>query len=195
MKCAPAYLIEPSPPLVSRIKINRPKSHVLQLAISSEFKVAEFCGDNAVSGLADNLSDEYIRRWGVDDFCKFKVITAPFNSIQAVMGFDYIDFLSVDIQGGELDLLATMDWSIPIGVICIELEGQHPSKEHECRQMLLNHGFVFSGRLLISEIWFNPLYERKNLVYDSSNKLELDAYQFSEYSIKHLPNLLATLTY
>ena len=114
--------------------------------------------------------------------------------MQAVFGFGYIDFLSVDIQGGELDLLMTIDWSIPIGVICIELEGQHPAKEHECRQILCSHGFVFSGKLLISEIWFNPLYERKNLVYDASKKLELEAYQFSEYSLKHLPNLLATLS-
>ena len=79
LNCKPAYLVEPSPPLVSKIKKNRPKSHIHQLAISSEFSVAEFFGDKAVSGLADNLTDEYIRRWGVDNFCKFKVITAPFN--------------------------------------------------------------------------------------------------------------------
>jgi FkbM family methyltransferase len=125
--------VEPSPPLVSKIRQNRPKSPVLQLAVGSKYGVAEFRGDKAVSGLIDNLNEDYIKRWGVDDFEKFKVITAPFNDIEAVMGFDYIDFLSVDIQGGEFDLLSTLDSSISVGVICIELEGQHIVKEEQCR--------------------------------------------------------------
>ena len=190
----PAFLIEPSPPSVFRIRANRPKSQVLQLAVGIDFSIAEFYGDKAVSGLAENLTDLYIKRWGVDKFQKFKVITAPFKSIQEVMGFNFIDFLSIDIQGGELDLFLTMDWSIPIGVICVELEGHHPAKDEMCRQLMRNNGFIFSGKLLISEIWFNPLSERRKLIYDPDRRLNLDMYEFSEYSLKHLNIILPALS-
>ena len=38
------------------------------------------------------------------------------------MGIKYVDFFSLDVEGSEARVLATMDWTIPVRVWCIEWE-------------------------------------------------------------------------
>ena len=36
-------------------------------------------------------------------------------------GYSHIDFLSLDVEGAELSVLMTHDWTIPIHVLVIEM--------------------------------------------------------------------------
>jgi hypothetical protein len=36
-------------------------------------------------------------------------------------GLKYIDYFSIDVEGSELIILETMDWTIPVYIITIEL--------------------------------------------------------------------------
>ena len=46
----------------------------------------------------------------------------------------YIDLLSIDVQGGELAVLETMDFNIPVYVIIIELDEGDKIKDNKCRE-------------------------------------------------------------
>ena len=67
-----------------------------------------------------------------------------------------------------------MDWSIPVYVICIELDGHNEEKDEKCREILRENGFVFEHRMCINEFWCNPLYYRIDLLYNKDEQFTHD---------------------
>ena len=63
-----------------------------------------------------------------------------------------------------------MDFTIPVYVICIELDGHNVEKDERCREILRKNGFLFDRRFCINEFWYNPNYYRKELLYDATKK-------------------------
>ena len=80
-----------------------------------------------------------------------------------------------------------MDWSIPVYIICIELDNQNIIKDNKCREILNNNNFKFFIRLNDNDFYINENYFRKNLLYNKNmihpilnNKLNFDN---NEYKI------------
>jgi len=58
------------------------------------------------------------------------VNTTTLDNIFNEENITYIDFFSLDVEGGELDVLNTINWSnISIYLICIELDGHNKEKD------------------------------------------------------------------
>ena len=77
---------------------------------------------------------------------------------------EYIDLFFIDVEGSEIDVIKTMDWSIPVYVICIEM---HPYKsrqteQEEIRNILKQQGFTYKKKIAEDEIWVNDSYFRKD---------------------------------
>lgn len=180
----PAHLVEPSPLNQTNIRNLRPQSPTYPYAISKDFGIATFAGDAAVSGISSKLTEAYKKRWKVDSFSSYNVLTVPMHAFLDATNLDYIDFMSVDVQGSELDLLKSMRWDIPIGYICIELEGHHPSFDNECRNILHDQGFERIAKLHISEIYCKSSYKRKELLFDPSNFTSISDYSLKPYAKK-----------
>ena len=70
-----------------------------------------------------------------------------------------------------------MNWSIPTGVICIELEGQREDYDGLCRTMLTDRGFKFKSRLHVSEFWYKPDYFRAGLLFDPARRMQMDSFE------------------
>ncbi len=164
-------LVEPSPVNVGKIYANRPKASIHRLAIMADFGVCEFVGDAPVSGVKSELTEEYIRTWDLGQSRHYNVLSVPLRAIMEVERVEYIDFISIDVQGAEFLVLCSMDWKTPVGVVCLELEGQNPDHDEACRGMLRGLGFQFHCRLHISEFWHKPGYFRSGLLFDASQKL------------------------
>ena len=68
-----------------------------------------------------------------------------------------IDFFSLDTEGGELSVLETMDWGIPIRVLLVELDASNTTKDESVRKLLRSHGYVQDGPRMgfrkCNEIW------------------------------------------
>jgi FkbM family methyltransferase len=171
-------LIEPSPTNVRRMYANRPNASIHNLAIMANFGVCEFVGDAPVSGIQSELTEQYINAWNLGTSRKYNVLSAPLSVVVEIEKVEYIDFMSIDVQGAEFFVLCSMNWKVQVGVICIELEGQHPQYDEACRGILKGLGFQFKCRLLISEFWYKPDYFRSNLLFDPSEKLyPIDAFE------------------
>ena len=48
------------------------------------------------------------------------VPSAPLGQLLRSVGVAYLDLFSLDVEGSEVKVLETMDWSIPVRVWCIE---------------------------------------------------------------------------
>ena len=64
-----------------------------------------------------------------------------------------IDFLSLDVEGHEYEVLQSWDFSIPIYVILIETLGVDKIKDDLCRKILLENNYIFYSLCSHNEIY------------------------------------------
>ena len=70
-------------------------------------------------------------------------------------GVKNIDFLSLDVEGHEYEVLKSWDFSVPIEVILIEmLGGSNSDRDSLCREILLKNNYVFFSTFHCNEIYY-----------------------------------------
>jgi len=57
--------------------------------------------------------------------------------------FHHIDFLSLDVEGHEYEVLKSWDFSVPIDIILIEMLDTNKEKNEMCRQILVKNNYFF----------------------------------------------------
>ena len=86
----------------------------------------------------------------------------PLGDILRDAHVSYIDFLSIDVEGSELEVLEGMDWDIPVHVIVIECTDgvceNTATRVKACRSILKEQGFTFHKTLGCNEVWKNEAF-------------------------------------
>lgn len=153
-------LIEPQPYFYSKLIKNRSQNKCFNRAVSnSDYKYISFVGDNAEGGIYENTNTD-IKKY---NWHPYQVHNSKMKDIIKESGFKYIDFLIIDVEGSELELLKSIDFSFPIFCIIIEAHSGEQEKNKIFGNYLKQHGFTFKERQRGNEVWFNLNYHRKNL--------------------------------
>jgi len=161
-------LIEPTQQYHTMCR-NRPNCHNYNYAVHSSSEPVKFIGTGAVAGSVDTMSHSFRSEWYPNGDLEYQVRGKPMKDILKVSNLSYVDLLSIDVEGGELVVLETYDFSIPTYLIVIELDGNNIVKDDKCRDILSRNGFILKKRISINEFWENPFYPRKNRLFDSRN--------------------------
>lgn len=177
-------LIEPTLQYNSLIK-NRPLCYNFNYAVSTTEGEIEFIGDGALGGIVETMSDWHLKGWKLEQKYKpVKVKCKPISKIIENLKIDMVDLFSIDVEGGEIEVLKTFDWSIPVYLILIEGDYTATEEEklnwlkipnsngltanqeyidriNECSNILKENGFKFQTKIGINEIWINEKNKRK----------------------------------
>ena len=72
----------------------------------------------------------------------------PLHALLHMFGITRVDLFSLDVEGAELEVLKTVDFSaVRINVIVVEQDGGNPEKEEAVRQLLLANDFQVDSSL------------------------------------------------
>lgn len=153
-------LIEPNPSLFTELCKNRPKTINIPYAISKLEGELEFYKNDAVSSVKSNTTQEFFKGWHNENTEIIKVPSIRLDTVLHKTSIKRIDFWSLDVEGSEFEALETMDWSIPVYLICIET--QTSERKKQCDDILIANGFKFIETLAHNEIWINPIHRRKD---------------------------------
>lgn len=141
---------EPMPTANEKWKKER-KVECLPYAIGNEEKSVEFCeyDDNAMSGLAETVDYEgKVNK-------KYTVQMRRLGTVLREKGITYVDFMSLDVEGAELEVLEGIDFDA-VYIYCIVIENNKgEDKEKAIRRFLVNAGFKMQARLWIDDVWIN----------------------------------------
>lgn len=125
-------LIEANPDLCEGLRAHRGRaSTTLCTGVSGDFRTvwfergiytATFAASEVVVDARKSgvRASSVVRRRGRP----IGVASAPLGYLLRSVGVKYIDFFSLDVEGSEALVLATMDWTIPVRVWCIEWEAK-----------------------------------------------------------------------
>ena len=160
-------LIEPHPHMFETLKQSRPNNFLFQDLVSChqeelKFRYFEHCYA-PVSGVENTLTEHHFRDY-FENPCnqplpQSSIMMKPKTLTEIVKstGLQHIDFLSLDVEGHEYEVLQSWDFSVPIDVILIELLGQDSEKDELCRQLLIKNGYKFDCKFAHNEVFTNFL--------------------------------------
>ena len=148
--------VEASNTQFSKLKKNR-KCVVLNLAISSSEKEVEFYdvhgGLAQMSGINDNnySTKDIVEKDIKSKINKYKLKTTTFDKIIPLD--KVIDYLSIDIEGGEMEVLKSIDFT-KYTIKVISIENNNPDKI-DFNYFFKEKNFSFFDRVGVDEIFFN----------------------------------------
>ena len=157
-------LIEPDPRSFISLKKNRPNCECFNYAVHSSLSEVSFLQSRqpAVSTITDIATKEFKQRWHQ----KSKTIKVPAARLDFILSkstLEYIDFWSLDTEGSELECLLSMNWEIPVGLICVEMNRD----ENEIDNILSSNGLTLTGehkqgrrKDVVNKIYINKNYFR-----------------------------------
>lgn len=158
-------LIEPIQSTYTRLTQNRPKDFCVNAAVTQEEGTATYLGDQPTAGISKTISD-HMRSANHKNSHQYTVTTEPLSNILSRAEVNYLDMFFLDVEGGEYEVLKSMNWEIPVYIVCIELDGTNEEKDKRCRDLLVDQGFFLMRRLCSNEFWVNSNYPRKELLYE-----------------------------
>jgi len=157
-------LIEANPTFYKNLKKNRPNQHIFDCLVSDSKIKLKFnlmdgtCG--LCSGVDKTLAKEhkdaffYNKNWG-EKSNKRQELMKPrtMQSILDEVGILQIDFFSLDVEGHELNVLKSIDFSkTKINVILIEML-EVDKDLNERRIFLKNNNYIFFGKVGRNEVY------------------------------------------
>ena len=149
-------LIEPTDQY-NRLILNRPNCKNYNYAISETEGDVEFLGNGAIGGVTDTMDSGHRNGWHLDLQPSYVVKSIP---ISKIVDIERVDLFSIDVEGGELAVLRTFDWNIPVYVVLIEMAKFNLEKDEACRTFLRNIGFEFDMEIGCNEVWINHKNKR-----------------------------------
>ncbi|KAI2513141.1 methyltransferase [Fragilaria crotonensis] len=102
----------------------------------------------AVGGAAKDMSAAHKKRFIDESLALVEVPCMLLPELFEKNGIDYVDLFFLDVEEGELTVLETFDWSVPVDIFVIEMDGNNPQKDEAVRQLLFGHGYVTPFSLL-----------------------------------------------
>jgi FkbM family methyltransferase len=156
--------IEPSPKVFQRLEKNRDciliNACISDVVGNSDF--LELTGHTEMlSGLVDKYDERHIKRINdeIEEFSgKKNYIQVPCYKLEDVIrkqGLDKINYLNIDIEGGEIDVLKSIDFNnLDIDIIGVE----NNYKEDEIKNYLNKFGYR-----LIAIVGSDEMYTRKSI--------------------------------
>lgn len=157
--------IEPNPEIFGQLTKNR-KCYCEQVCITNSFSKKRFlkCSGYMLemySGLMDEFDPRHIER--ID--CEIEIYggkkeiiwieCAPFKAILRKYNISHVDFLSIDIEGGEKSALETIDFdAVKIDIIVVE----NNFDEDVVKNFLLSKGYRYLTRIGKDDIYKNERF-------------------------------------
>ncbi|KAL4443640.1 hypothetical protein ABPG75_011377 [Micractinium tetrahymenae] len=143
-------LIEADPGMYGELTRNRPEALCVHAAVCDTFQQVHWHGDGFESGIWEFMSDKFRQTWHGEDSVEemAAVPCVPLQYILDKFGIDTIDLWTLDVEGGELKILGTVDWSrLRVKVLVVETDGTDLAKDTAVVDLLSAAGFQQVRRL------------------------------------------------
>lgn len=145
-------LVEPNPDLTEHIQRNRSCTLATRAASAAEGSAVFYVADHAVMSTLD-IGRRQRRVSGAGGRLRaIEVQTARLDTLLADAGFEHLDFLTIDVEGHELEVLKgfTLERFTPRVVI---IEEEVPYRRSKVARHMCAHGYINFRRTGVNE-WY-----------------------------------------
>lgn len=161
-------LVEANPSIIGWIKRERPRDLVINMGVATDMQSTEaefYIFDIPAINTFNKEEAQKRIAHGRKLLNTIKVPLITINTLIEKYFSTYPDYLSIDIEGLDYDVLANLDYSrFPIPVICVETcsysEGLYIEKDTRFKDLLESNGYMiyadtFLNSIFVHKEWFN----------------------------------------
>ncbi len=138
--------VEPLPEIFEKLCKAREKAFCENVCVSETEGILDFAmvegGGDMLSGIVEAMDKRHHRRIEKEKG-HVKILRLPSLRLQTLLekyGLDHVDFLSIDTEGSELEVLRSLDFEkTKVGAICVE----NNNGKRDVRAYLEKRGFVY----------------------------------------------------
>jgi hypothetical protein len=182
------YLIEPSStmyhqllhksnrcaPMMSTTNSNSGKAVCLQVAGCEEWMHVDLIGaGKPVGGINLTMTEAHLSKFKqkIQQAGKENVLCGPMNEILKMVGVQRIDLFSLDVEGGELNVLRKFDFdTIKVHVLIMErAKTSNQDKNLEIEDILTRNGFKFYSKQGLENIVYVNERNRHQVINNNKN--------------------------
>jgi FkbM family methyltransferase len=137
--------VEPLPEIFEKLYKVRGKSFCENLCVSNTEGTLDFVmveGEDMLSGIVESMDRRHRRRIEREKgrLCMLRLPSLRLQRLLEKYSLDQVDFLSVDTEGSELEVLQSVDFEkTKVGVLCVE----NNSGKKDVRRYLEKRGFTY----------------------------------------------------
>ena len=133
----------------------RGRNHIVREAVCSGRGTLTYTGlpGLGTAGGIEQMSTGYKAAWKSRFKHNYTVPCRPIGEMIQGAGLKHIDFFSLDVEGAELIVLQTFDWSVTVGVWVIEADGHSRHKDAAVKALLLEHGYELYSKRGMNEVY------------------------------------------
>ena len=147
-----SILIEPEPNNYLKTLKNRPNSICLNCAISHKEELVKFLCGGAVGGISSKMSKKHKKLFSSNFGKEIEILALPLSKVLKDNAVEEIFLLSIDCEGGDLDVLKSIDFKeIIIHIIVVEVS----HNKSEIEKLISSNGFYLHKNLFGNQIWVN----------------------------------------
>ncbi|KAG1666481.1 hypothetical protein FOA52_004863 [Chlamydomonas sp. UWO 241] len=158
-------LIEPNPKGYLAITHNRPHVFAVNAAVCKEPTRVHFVNSGAVGGVLEFMGDSFVKQWHpiLADLLPAEraahshvsaIMCVPLPSLLEHTSIKHFNFWSLDVEGGELQVLNAVDFNkLTFDVIVVEADGHNAEKDEAVRDLLESNGYEFDEHIASND-WF-----------------------------------------
>lgn len=150
-----------------KLFVNRRRDRAKKLysAICDRKASTKFVGDGLAAGAVEDMTRHHIESWG-HHFKSLHLYDVPCDPMSTLVKRarlpTTIDFMSVDIEGGEYRVLKSFDWkNYNVRVLAIEPGSScYENSTNLCAELLKQQGFCLVARRAVNEFWVSdPIFK------------------------------------
>ena len=133
----------------------RGRNHIVREAVCSGRGTLTYTGlpGLGTAGGIEQMAPGYKAAWKSRFKHNFTVPCRPIGEMIRGAGLKHVDFFSLDVEGAELIVLQTFDWSVTVGVWVIEADGHSRHKDAAVKALLLEHGYGLYAKRGMNEVY------------------------------------------
>jgi FkbM family methyltransferase len=175
-------LIEPFFPMYQELVKNRPDAICVNTGVSNSSEQYQLLvGNEFTAGYISTMAKSHLAKFHSKRVYS-KTPNSKMSTVLEKSGITHIDYFSLDVEGGELEVLKSIDWDkVSIYLFGVELDNQNPTKDEAVRHLLREHGFEYRHRIHNDEYWENPTYFRKSLLFDKTLRPDYKGEDLNNY--------------
>lgn len=144
-------LIEACPKQYANLSQNRQGDVCVHAAVCDKFQEVHWLSNNELGGImelmAEGLAPAEFQPGGARHHELAALPCVPMQFIFDRLGITHVDLWSLDVEGAELAVLETVDFSrMTINAMVVETDGINATKDGQVVELLTNAGFVAAER-------------------------------------------------
>lgn len=157
-------MIEGSPRNAEKLHMNRPKAITVNAMVCGEERDLHWMDNGGVGGAYELLPERILRRYYSENVEKMLaeapiVPCVPLGKLLNRFQIQHVDLFSLDVEGSELSVLKTIDFSVfTASVIIMEVESPQPHTEPPV-MYLRKLGYIPYGLVRSNYVLLHPRFE------------------------------------